>query len=75
MSATIIMDPTVAKLLKDVHGFNTKDDLSKYLSENVEVEAETYWGNGVNTTAFKPMALQGREPYATWMRGASQRAD
>lgn len=68
MSATIIMDPTVAKLLKDVHGFNTKDDLSKYLSENVEVAAETYWGNGVNTTAFKPMALQGREPYATWMK-------
>ncbi len=67
MSATIIMDPTVAKLLKDVHGFNTKDDLSKYLSENTEVAAETYWGNGVNTTAFKPMALQGREPYATWM--------
>jgi hypothetical protein len=67
MSATIIMDPTVAKLLKDVHGFNTKDELSKFLSENVEVAAETYWGNGVNTTAFKPMALQGREPYATWM--------
>ena len=67
MSATIIMDPTVARLLKDVHGFNTKEELAKYLSENVEVEAETYWGNGVNTTAFKPMALQGREPYATWM--------
>jgi hypothetical protein len=68
MSATIIMDPSVAGLLKDVHGFKTKDELSKYLSENVEVAAETYWGNGVNTTAFKPMALQGREPYATWMK-------
>ena len=67
MSATIIMDPTVAGLLKNVQGFNTKEDLSKYLSENVEVAAETYWGNGVNTTAFKPLALQGREPYATWM--------
>ena len=67
MSATIIMDPTVAELLKNVQGFNTKEDLSKYLSENVEVAAETYWGNGVNTTAFKPLALQGREPYATWM--------
>lgn len=67
MSATIIMDPTVAGLLKDAHGFNTKEELSQYLSENVEVAAETYWGNGVNTTAYKPMALQGREPYATWM--------
>ncbi len=67
MSATIIMDPTVAGLLKDVHGFNTKEELAKYLSENTAVKAETYWGNGVNTTAFKPMALQGREPYATWL--------
>ncbi len=67
MSATIVMDPTVAGLLKDAHGFNTKEELSKYLSENVGVAAGTYWGNGVNTTAFKPMALQGREPYATWM--------
>jgi hypothetical protein len=67
MAATIIVDPTVAGLLKDVHGFNTKEELAKYLSENVEVAAETYWGNGVNTTAFKPLALQGREPYATWM--------
>ena len=66
MAATIIMDPTVAGLLKDVHGFNTKDELGKWLADNVEVEAETFWGNGVNTTAFKPMALQGREPYATW---------
>lgn len=67
MSATIIMDPTVADLLKDVHGFKTKAELSEYLSKNVEVAAETYWGNGVNTTAFKPMALQGQEPYAAWM--------
>jgi hypothetical protein len=67
MSATVIIDPTVAGLLRDVHGFNTKEELAKYLSENTEVETETYWGNGVNTTAFKPMALQGREPYATWM--------
>ena len=67
MGATVIVDPTVAGLLKDVHGFNTKEELAKYLSENTAVEAETYWGNGVNTTAYKPMALQGREPYATWM--------
>lgn len=68
MGASVIVDPTVAGLLKDVHGFNTKEELAKYLSENAEVEAETYWGNGVNTTAFKPMALQGREPYATWIK-------
>ena len=35
-SATVIMDPTVADLLKDSLGFQTKDQLSKWFSENVE---------------------------------------
>jgi hypothetical protein len=35
-SATIIMDPTVARLLKDGHGFKTKDELSEWFSGNVE---------------------------------------
>ena len=68
MSATIIMDPTVAGLLKDVHGFKTKAELSEWLSKNVEVAAETYWGNGVNTTGMMPMAHQGLEPFATWLK-------
>jgi hypothetical protein len=68
MSATIVMDPTVAGLLKDAHGFKTKAELSEWLSKNVEVAAETYWGNGVNTTAFTPMGLQGLEPYASWLK-------
>ena len=35
-SATVIMDPTVADLLKDTYDFKTKDQLSKWFSENVE---------------------------------------
>jgi hypothetical protein len=34
--ATIIMDPSVADLLKDSQGFKTKEQLSKWFSENVE---------------------------------------
>ncbi len=68
MGAGIIMDPTVAGLLKDAHGFKTKGELSKYLAENVQVEVGTFWGNGVNTTASMPMGLQGLEPFATWMK-------
>jgi hypothetical protein len=67
MGATIVMDPTVARLLKDAHGFKTKAELSEWLSKNVEVAVGTYWGNGVNTTAMTPMALQGLEPFATWL--------
>ncbi len=68
MAATIVMDPTVADLLKDAHGFKTKAELSEWLAKNVEVAVETYWGNGVNATGMTPMALQGQEPFATWLK-------
>jgi len=69
-SATVIMDPTVAGLLKDAHGFKTKAELGEWLSDYVEVSAGTFWGNGVNTTASTPMALQGMEPFATWLKAS-----
>jgi hypothetical protein len=68
MSATIIMDPTVAGLLKDAHGFKTKAELGEWLAKNVEVAAATFWGNGVNATSSSPMAFQGLEPFATWRK-------
>jgi len=68
MGATIVMDPTVASLLKDAHGFKTKAELGQWLAKNVEVNVSTFWGNGVNATASTPMALQGLEPYATWIK-------
>ncbi len=67
-AATVVMDPSVALLLKDVHGFKTKADLSQWLSKNIEVAAATYWGNGVNATATTALAFQGLEPYATWKK-------
>jgi hypothetical protein len=68
MAATVVIDPTVAGLLKDAHGFKTKADLGQWLAKNVEVAVATYWGNGVNSTATSPMAFQGLEPYATWLK-------
>ncbi len=66
--ATIIMDPTVAKLLKDVHGFKTKASLSEWFSQNVEKTVDSFWGNGVISTTNTALALQGLEPYATWKK-------
>jgi hypothetical protein len=68
MGATIVMDPTVAALLKDAHGFKTKAELGEWLAKNIEVTAGTFWGNGVNTTARMPVALQGLEPFASWKK-------
>ena len=67
-AATIVMDPTVATLLKDVYGFKTKAELSEWFSQNVEKTVDSYWGNGVITTTNTAFALQGLEPYATWRK-------
>ncbi len=65
-SATILMDPTVAALLKNAHGFQSKQSLSQWLSQNVEKTAESYWGNAVVASVSASLAMQGLEPYATW---------
>jgi len=68
MGATIIMDPSVANLLKDTQGFKTKAELSKWLADNVEKTVASFWGNGVISTMSATTALQGLEPYATYIK-------
>jgi hypothetical protein len=67
-AATIMMDPTVAVLLKDVQGFQTKDQLSQWLAENAEKTVASYWGNAVVASTYAIMGLQGLEPYASWQK-------
>ncbi len=67
--ATIVMDPTVAALLKETQGFNTKSDLSQWLAQNVEKTVASYFGNGVVATFTASLGFQGLEPYSTWMKG------
>ena len=67
-AATIVMDPTVAELLRKTHGFKTKEQLSEWFADNVEKTAACYWGNGVIQSINVPFALQGLEPYASWRK-------
>ncbi|MBZ5500792.1 MAG: hypothetical protein LAN59_00935 [Acidobacteriia bacterium] len=67
-AATIVMDPTVAGLLKDVYGFKTKAQLSEWFSHNVEKTVASYWGNGVIATTNTALAIQGLEPFASWKK-------
>ena len=53
-SATIIMDPSVADLLKDTYGFKTKDQLSKWFSENVE---KTQYPSGQKVKPFQESSV------------------
>ncbi len=66
--ATIVMDPTVAALLKETQGFKTKSDLSQWLAQNVEKTVASFYGNGVIATFAASLAFQGLEPHATWMK-------
>ena len=63
-SATIIMDPSVATLLRNSQGFATKAALSDWLSHNVQVTAATYWGNAIVSSMIGPLGAQGLEPMA-----------
>ena len=54
-SATVIMDPTVARLLKDTYGFKTKDQLSKWFSENVE---KTLYPSGQKIKPFQASGIK-----------------
>jgi hypothetical protein len=67
--ATVVMDPTVAALLKDTQGFKTKSDLIQWLAQNVEKTVASFFGNGVIATFAASLAFQGLEPYSTWMKG------
>jgi hypothetical protein len=67
-SATVIVTPEVAEILKDSQGFNTKSDLSAWLANNVKKTVSSYWGNGVVSTSNSSVALQGLEPHATTYR-------
>jgi hypothetical protein len=66
--ATLIMDPLVAKGLKENHGFETKESLARWLSENVKIPAKQYWEADVVSNLMVPLARQGVEPYATWTK-------
>ncbi|MBN2241950.1 MAG: hypothetical protein JW793_04610 [Acidobacteria bacterium] len=67
-AATLIMDPSVADLLRNAQGFQTKAALAEWLSRNAQVPAATYWANSIASGMMGPLGQQGLEPYATWRK-------
>jgi hypothetical protein len=65
-AATLILDPLVARNLKEMQGFETKEAYSRWLSENVKIPAGQYWKADINYAFMLPLAQQGIEPYASW---------
>ncbi len=66
--ALIIMDPTVARNLKENEGFQTKQDFSRWLSQNVKIPAGRYWKTDYIDMLVTSRANKGEEPYASWKK-------
>lgn len=64
--ATLILDPMLARNLKEQEGFRTPEDVSQWVSENVRMPASQFWANDIIDMLVTPLALHGVQPYASW---------
>jgi len=67
-SATLILDPLVARHLKENDGFESKLDFARWISENFKMPAGQFWGTDLIHMMMAPLAEQGVEPYASWKK-------
>jgi hypothetical protein len=67
-AATIIMDPMVARELKDDEGFATKLDFAKHLSKNIKMPNGQFWKTDYVDMLVASEAYKGVEPYASWKK-------
>jgi hypothetical protein len=67
-AATLILDPLVARHLKENEGFQTKLDFCRWISANFKMPAGQFWGTDLIDMMMAPVANQGVEPYASWKK-------
>jgi len=67
-AATLILDPLVARHLKENEGFRTKPDFCRWISEHFKMPAGQFWGTDLVHMMMAPLADQGVEPYASWKK-------
>jgi hypothetical protein len=65
--ALVICDPLVARRLVD-QGYDTKEKLTEWLWKNTMRTAKDFRESFLAPFHLYPLALQGREPYATWYK-------
>jgi len=63
----LVMDPICARYFVDL-GFDTKEKLIAWLSENSLQTAREYWDEQWIQTLHKPLAVAGVEPFATRLK-------
>jgi hypothetical protein len=67
-AATLILDPMTARHLKENEGFQTSQDVSRWISENVKMTAKQFWENDIIDMLVTPLAMSGVKPYADWKK-------
>ena len=67
-SATIIMDPLVARNLKENEGYATRQDFCRAISQGVKIPAGVYWKTDHIDMLVASEAYKGVEPYASWKK-------
>jgi hypothetical protein len=67
-AATLILDPMTARHLKENEGFQNAMDVSRWISENVQMTAKQFWGNDIIDMLVTPLAMSGVKPYADWKK-------
>jgi hypothetical protein len=67
-SATLLLDPLVAKQLKEIDGFVVKHDFARWISKNALIPNGRFWGTDTIDMLVTPLAAAGVEPYASWKK-------
>ena len=65
----LVMDPITARGFVDL-GFDTKEKLSEWCSENARLPAREYWDDLWVQTLQHPLAVAGVEPHASRLAAA-----
>ena len=63
----IVMDPIIAKDFAKL-GYDTKEKLAQWCSDNALMPAREYWDDQWVNTLHKPLGVAGVEPFATRMK-------
>ena len=63
LAPLLVLDPIAARGFVEL-GFDTKEKLAEWLSDNGRLSAREYWDNQWVQTLFRSLAVAGVEPYA-----------
>jgi hypothetical protein len=64
LAPLMVLDPIAARGFADL-GFDKREKLARWFSDNGRLSAREYWDNQWVQTLLRPLAVAGVEPYAT----------